>query len=221
MEIDTSAGVGQPRASTRQVQEDDQSMGRDDFMKLLVTQMQNQDPLDPMDAREMVSQLSELASVDELRGINHRMAVLEIGVAGMANTQTAGLVGKTVSADGAGILLPETGSATGVYELDARASEVEIVIRDAAGRTVRTLEAGEGFPGGHTFDWDGLDDTGERLPSGRYSVEISAKDSAGNPVAAETKVSGLVTGVSYDNGYPELIIGEARVLLGDVTSIEL
>lgn len=221
MQIDTNAGVGTPTASTRTVDESDQSMGRDDFMKLLVTQMQNQDPLDPMDAREMVSQLSELASVDELRGINHRMAVLEIGVAGMANTQTAGLVGKTVTADGAGVMLPETGPTTGVYELEGRASEVSIVVRDAAGRTVRTIEAGEGFPGGHTFEWDGLDDTGERMPAGRYSIEVSAKDAAGNPVAAETKVTGLVTGVSYENGYPELIIGEARVLLGDVTSIEM
>ena len=196
-------------------------MGRDAFMQLLVTQLRNQDPMDPMDAREMVTQLSELTSVEELRSIDHRLTALEIATGGMANTQVAGLVGKHVSANGAGLRLSEAGPAKGVYSLSESAKEVTITIRNEAGEEVRTIEIGAGYAGSHGFEWDGLDASGARMPPGRYAVEVSATNAEGNPVEANTEVQGLVTGISYESGYPELIVGEARLLLGDVTSIEM
>ncbi len=198
-----------------------QEIGRDAFMKLLVTQLRNQDPLDPTDAKEFVTQLSQLTGVEQLVGIGERVAALEVATAGIANTQVAGLTGRTVTANADTIRLADSGPGRAVYQLDGRAAEVTVVIRDESGRVVRTQTLGETFAGSHAVEWDGNDDGGARAPAGRYTVEIAAKDAAGHPVGTSTRITGPVTGVSYENGYPELLVGEARVMLGDVISISM
>ncbi|MCB9632457.1 MAG: hypothetical protein H6721_10045 [Sandaracinus sp.] len=196
------------------------TLDRDAFLRLLVTQLQNQDPLDPMDAREMVTQLSELTGVEKLESIETQLATLQIASAGMANVQASGLVGRTVTADLSSLRVEETGDATGGYVLEGSASSVTITIRDDEGNVLRTLEEPGGMPGSHGYAWDGLDDAGNRVPPGRYRVEISAKNESGAPVEVRSEVRGMVSSVSYEGGYPELLVGETRVLLGDVTSIE-
>ena len=219
MEINGNNSLASPTATTVPAQEQQGAMGRDAFMKLLVTQLQNQDPLDPMDAREMVSQLSELTSVEKLAAIEHRLTALEIASAGMANTQVSSLVGKTVTADASSLRLEEAGSVNGVYRLEGSSEKTTITIRDESGRAIRTVEAGAMYPGERSFTWDGNDDSGTRMPPGRYTMEIRAESAQGTPVSVSTEITGTVTSVSYENGYPELLVGEARLLLGDVTSI--
>jgi flagellar basal-body rod modification protein FlgD len=224
MAIDPSAGIGSPRpvdTGPSRTSLDDQGMGKDTFMRLLVAQMQNQDPMKPMDSREMISQLSDLTSVEQLTGIGDRLAALEIATAGMANTQVASVVGRNVLADGSGVRLSETGPVGSVYRLDGSAKDVKVEVRDRAGKLVRTMDLGAQFPGSHEVSWDGLADDGSRLPPGRYSFEVSAVDDAGNPVSSSFDIEGVVSGISYENGYPELLIGAARVLLGDVQRIEM
>lgn len=196
-------------------------IGRDAFMKLLVAQLRNQDPLDPMEARDFVTQLSQLTGVEELITIGERVQALEIATAGIANTQVATLTGKVVTANADRIRLGENGPGQTVFQLDAKAKDVTVTIRDESGQVVRTLELGETFPGSHQIVWDGNDASGQRAAAGRYTVEVTAKDESGNVVGTSTKVTGIVTGVSYENGYPELIVGEARVMLGDVVSISM
>jgi len=210
-----------PLARTPEPQRPPDEIGRDAFMKLLVTQLKNQDPLDPTDAKEFVTQLSQLTGVEQLVGIGERVAALEIATAGIANTQVAGLVGRSVTANADAIRLGESGSGRAPFQLDGRATEVTVTIRDESGRAVRTLQLGETFAGPHAVEWDGNDDTGARAPAGRYTIEIAAKDDAGHPVGSSTRITGPVTGVSYENGYPELLVGEARVMLGDVISIAM
>jgi flagellar basal-body rod modification protein FlgD len=196
------------------------TLDRDAFLRLLVTQLQNQDPLDPMDAREMVTQLSELTGVEKLESIEAQLGALQIASAGIANVQASGLVGRTVTADLSSLRVEETGNATGAYTLAGRAQSVTITIYDADGNALRTIERPGGAAGSHTYEWDGLDDEGNRVPPGRYRVELEATGESGAPVEARSEVRGMVTSVTYDGGYPELRIGDTRVLLGDVKSIE-
>jgi flagellar basal-body rod modification protein FlgD len=196
------------------------TLDRDAFLRLLVTQLQNQDPLDPMDAREMVTQLSELTGVEKLESIEAQLGALQIASAGIANVQASGLVGRTVTADLSSLRVEETGDATGAYTLSSSAQSVTITIYDAEGNVLRTIEEPGGPAGSHTYAWDGLDDEGNRVPPGRYRVELSATSESGAPVEARSEVRGMVTSVTYDGGFPELRIGETRVLLGDVKSIE-
>jgi len=212
-------GLAAPRASDRQTQTDDSQMGRDAFMKLLVTQLQNQDPMDPMDTKQMVTQLSDLTSVEQLVAIEGRMQALEVGVAGMSNAQVSSLVGKNVTADTSTLRIGDDGEAKGAFRLDGSASEVTVTIRGADGEVVRELELGEMLGGEHVYEWDGTNEQGERMPAGRYTVDVAATDEDGTPVSVRREVEGVVQGVSYEDGYPELLVGEARLLLGDVRSI--
>jgi flagellar basal-body rod modification protein FlgD len=219
MMIDSTNSLARPEATAHVTADASSGVSRDAFMKLLVTQLQNQDPLDPMDAQQMVSQLSELTSVEQLLTIDHRLQALEVATAGMANTEVASLVGKNVTADSSALRLESDGSVTSVYELPAPASDVTITIKDEQGNVVRTIEADAQTAGMHDLVWDGNTNDGTRAPAGRYTMSISAKDESGNPIEASTEIEGRVDGITYENGYPELLIGRARVLLGDVQGI--
>jgi flagellar basal-body rod modification protein FlgD len=197
----------------------DTSMGRDAFMQLLIAQLRNQDPGDPMDTRDMMTQLVQLTSVEHLVGIEDRLTSLQIASAGMANAQVAGFVGQTVEADTSRLRLDEISSVQGSFELGGAAETVTVKVRDAEGNVVRTMELGAQGAGARSFTWDGRDDSGTRLEPGTYRVEVSAADADGNPVEARTRIRGVVTGVSYEHGYPELLIGEQRVLMGDVREV--
>ena len=221
MEIDSTSS-GANALGGNGVGEASTDFDRDAFMQLLVTQIRNQDPMDPMDTRDMMAQLTQLTSVEHLIGIEQGVQTLGVASASIANAQVAGFVGKTVTADASSLRLEEAGSAAGAFELDGRASNVTVTIRDEEGRVVRTMELeGDRFAGTHRYEWDGMDDSGTRLPEGRYRVEVSATDGEGQPVGADTEVRGTVTGVSYEHGYPELILdGEHKILMGDVRRVD-
>ncbi|HJL19070.1 MAG TPA: FlgD immunoglobulin-like domain containing protein [Sandaracinaceae bacterium LLY-WYZ-13_1] len=217
MEIDDTNGANALGANA--VSGPEPEMDRDAFMRLLVTQIRNQDPMDPMDTRDMMAQLTELTSVEHLIGIEERLSTLQVGTASIANAQVADFVGREVVADASSLRLEEAGSAMGGFELDGQAESVTVTVRDEDGRVVRTMELGDHFPGQHAYRWDGMDDSGVRLDPGRYRVEIEALDEDGAPVGVHTRIRGTVSGVSYEHGYPELVVGEHRVLMGDVREV--
>ena len=217
MEIDsnTPAALGGARPTSPET-----DLDRDAFMRLLVAQIRNQDPMDPMDTRDMMSQLTELTSVEHLIGIEEQLSAVQVGTASVANAQVASFVGRTVEADTSALRLDEAGAASGAFLLDGRAEQVTVTIRDAEGRAVRTFELGEHFAGAHGYSWDGLNDAGARLPAGRYRIELSATDAEGAVVPVHTKVRGAVTGVSYEDGFPELVLDDThRVRMGDVREV--
>lgn len=218
--IDSTNSLARPQAVDHVTADQSSGVSRDAFMKLLVTQLQNQDPLDPMDSRQMVSQLTELTSVEQLLTIDHRLQALEVATAGLANTEVASLVGKTVTADSSALRLEGDGQVTSVYSLAGAADEVTIEIKDAEGNVVRTLSPGAQQSGMNEVTWDGLMEDGTRAPAGRYRMEIKAKDVDDHEIVATTEITGRVDGITYENGYPELLIGRARVLLGDVQAIQ-
>ncbi len=219
MPVDAVNALASPRTLVTDDTADNSRLDKEAFMKLLVAELRHQDPLDPMEAREMVTQLSELTSVEKLSTIEQRLAALEIGTAGMANTEAAGLLGRTVTAETRRMPLGELGPASGSFSLASPASEVSATIRDASGRVVRTLELGRLPAGLGTFEWDGSDDRGTRAAAGIYTVELAATDEAGSPIAISTEVTGLVSNISYEGGVPTLIVGDSRIMLGDIVSI--
>ncbi|MGF1465974.1 MAG: flagellar hook assembly protein FlgD [Sandaracinaceae bacterium] len=218
MDIDpnspSAAALGTSAAHTP-----DTDLDRDAFMRLLVTQIRNQDPMDPMDTKDLMSQLTELTSVEHLIGIEERLGTLQVANAGMANAQVASFVGHQVTADASVLRLDDLGEASGAFQLDADAVQVTATIRAPDGTVVRTLDLGEHLSGNHIYAWDGQTDEGVRAPAGRYSVELAATDAEGNPLEVDAKVEGTIQSVSYEHGYPELVVGEHRVLMGDVREI--
>jgi flagellar basal-body rod modification protein FlgD len=145
----------------------------DRFLTLLVTQMRNQDPLNPLDNAQVTSQLAQLSTVSGIDKLNQTMGTVLSSLAALQPIQAAGLVGKTVAVEGNAIALSQ-GKAKGGYALEEPATQVSVTVTDAAGKTVRTMNLGARQPGLATFDWDGKDDGGRALPDGAYSFALSA-----------------------------------------------
>ncbi|MGF1641964.1 MAG: flagellar hook assembly protein FlgD [Rhodospirillales bacterium] len=188
------------------------------FLNLLVTQLRNQDPLDPLDANEFTSQLVQFASVEQQI---YQNANLEKLVAGQQNAQIAavvGYLGTTVEATGNSVPL-ENGRATLNYTLDQAAQETIIAVKDATGR-VLFVKSGETAAGRHTFSWDGRDPEGRPMPDGAYTVAISASRADGSAVAVSSTLVGRVTAASVDNGSVVLSLGAVDVPIATVRRIE-
>jgi len=195
-------------------------LGKDDFLKLLMTQMQNQDPLNPTDDTQFVAQLAQFSSVEQMTNMNDTMNQLLVAQASANQTATAQLVGKSVQVNSNTVTLGTTTPVVLSGTLSGAAANVTATIVNAAGQTVRTINEGAGASGAWTGSWDGKDASGNSLPAGTYTVNLTATDSSGNAVTATSTSSGIVTGVSFVNGAAQLIVNGQTVPLSQVIEID-
>ncbi|NMB73983.1 MAG: flagellar hook assembly protein FlgD [Myxococcales bacterium] len=194
-------------------------LNRQDFLNLLIAQMSMQDPLNPADPAQFMAQLAQFSNVEQLIRANDKLDQLALSQAAMSGTAVASLVGRTVTVQGDRVTLPTEGSAELAYHLPAAGSEMVLNITDASGKVVRSVPLGELAAGPGRYTWDGRDGSGNRLPAGEYTFSVTGRDSDGEPLTASGRVTGVVTGVSYEKGYPEILIGDLRVALGDVIEV--
>jgi len=192
--------------NTRQQSQTSQmSEAEDRFLKLLTTQLKNQDPLNPLDNAQMTSQLAQISTVSGIEKLNATLQLLLQGSQEAQTTQAANLVGHGVLVPGSALLLT-SGAAVGGIELSAAADKVTVTIKDGNGLAVRTLALGDMEAGVHNFTWDGLTDSGAQAVDGSYSISVAAKQGTEN-VAASALNLGVVrsvirgsTGFSLDVG---------------------
>jgi flagellar basal-body rod modification protein FlgD len=195
------------------------ALGKDDFLKLLMAQMSNQDPLNPTDDTAFIAQLAQFSSVEQLQSANQNLTNLLVAQAAGNQTAAASLVGKDVqwrSTEAQFAGKPVTLHA----DLDGPAASVTASLTDASGRTVRTLQVAGAAAGPLAIPWDGKDDAGNALPAGTYTVAVSAKDARGNAVTLTQSSSGRVAGISFAGGTPKLIVDGEPVALADVLEID-
>jgi flagellar basal-body rod modification protein FlgD len=216
--VQNPSGVAQ--TNTTQTSGDKMTMGKEDFMKLLIAQLKNQDPNAPVDAKEFVTQLSQLTSVEQLSNMSSQLKSLTTATTGLVSNAAGDFVGKNIEANGSKLYLGEQNSPTSAITLAQSADDVVVTIRDDKGQAVRTLDRGFTKVGVTAISWDGKDDNGERMNPGTYSMTVEAKTKAGAPVVASAEIKGIVTKVSYEQGFPELVVGDAHVALANVTSIK-
>ncbi len=196
-----------------------QTMGKEDFLKLLMAQLAHQDPLNPMENSEFVAQLAQFSSLEQLMGVNQNLGLIQVGQAGITNGQVAGLIGKEIEANGSNLTLTQQGPAGISFDLGGVAQQVEVRIRDAKGNVIRTLNLGERTAGLNSVTWDGRDNMGNLVQPGSYSIEVQAKDASGAELSASTRIKGIVSGVTYQGGVPLLEVGGTTVRVGDVIAI--
>lgn len=198
-------------------------LGKDDFLKILVTQLRNQNPLDPINGAEFASQLAQFSSVEQLFNISSNLeASIELDLLlnqAINNTMATTLIGKTVRAFGNSIAHIAGEKSTLNYTLSGAAKNVTLQIQDASGTTVRTIELSEQVSGGHDYEWDGKDDLGNEVAEGAYQFSVSATDIEGNSVTADTFVIGVIDSIRYQGGSAVLILGGIEVNLGSVVEI--
>jgi len=187
------------------------------FLSLLTTQLQNQNPLDPLDTNQFTQQLVEFASVEQQLKTNDQLSALVALQQTTQATQALGFVGKTAVVDGNTTALSNS-SAT--WQLNVPSSSaVNITIANSKGQTVFTgsysANAGDNQP----FTWNGQGNDGTQWPDGLYTLTATAADSSGNPVAISTQVGGTVSSVDLTQTPPLLMINGQSYTVSQVKSI--
>ncbi len=197
------------------------ALGKDDFIKLLMTQMQNQDPLNPTDNTQYVAELAQFSSLEQMSNMNSTLGQVLTAQASGNQMNTASLVGKSVEVSGNTVAFNGTTSATVSGTLSSPASTVTATITDSTGKVVRTLTDSIPSPSGNwSTSWDGKDSVGTMLPPGNYTVSLAAADAAGNAVTANPVTYGVVSGVSFANGAAQLVVNGKNVPLSSVVEID-
>ena len=199
------------------------SLSRDDFLQLLVTQLGNQDPLNPMDGQEFAAQLAQFSSLEQLININESM--IQSGEINglLAQSVNAGvaadLIGKTIEAEGDQFQYSGEDSTSLRFELFSAASDVQVEIYNPAGQLIRTESLSNLDSGQHTFEWNGLDGEGDQQLNGQYSFKVTATDPEGATVNSRTFISGTVDRVTYNQNGIFLWIGDTSINMGNVSSV--
>ena len=191
---------------------------QDRFLTLLVTQMKNQDPLNPLDNAQVTSQLAQLNTVTGISRLNETLESLAASIASQQSVQAANLVGQSVLVDGNALTLSGGNAVLGV-DLTQAADSVTITIKDGSGRVVQSLDVGAQKPGTVMLQWDGTTDGGSKAADGAYTFSVAAKAGSTN-VTATTLSYGRVNGVTPGSDGTSLNVGGiGNVPLGNVKQI--
>ena len=195
------------------------AMGKEDFLNLLIAQLQHQDPLNPLESTEFTAQLAQFTSLEQLSSINQNLTGLQKYQSSMEEMQSVSFIGKIIEAPGNSVFSSGGKADDFRFDLTENVSELYINLYDPAGHYVRTLEKGAMPAGRNVVPWDGEDAYGNPLPEGQYTYEILATDPYGADVAANTFIASRVTGVSFGAGETYLLAGGHRIPTSSVSEI--
>lgn len=197
-------------------------LGQDQFLQLLVAQMTNQDPTNPLEGSEFASQLAQFNSVEQLIDVNSGLQNLqnsqEIMSASLTNSMAAALTGKQVRAITDQVHLDADGTSDINFKLKSAAEEVEIIVRNESGNEVRR-ESFKGLASGdNNWTWDGKNNSGDRLGEGNYSVEVVAKN-GDETVDSLLFMEGIANKVRFSANGVLLSVNNVEIPIGDVEEV--
>lgn len=201
-------------------QPDQTVMGKEDFLTLLVAQLQHQDPLNPAESTEFTAQLAQFSALEQLQNIDASLNGFEVYQATLNNIQASGFIGKTVTASGETLGVKD-GTADAVrFDLAGDADSVYIQIYDPTGRFVTDIQAGARAAGEQSVTWDGRDANGSAVDDGSYTFSVMAMNADGSIVASTSYTTGIVSGVDYKTGATNLLINGHPVPIANVIRVE-
>jgi flagellar basal-body rod modification protein FlgD len=199
------------------------ALGKDEFLKILVTQLRNQDPLSPMDSSQFASQLAQFSSLEQLIQLNEGLATQTAASASSTlaiNTSLgASLIGRTVLASGSQLIVGSSEQLSVTADIGGTGT-ANIVVLDASGREVARRTLGTVSAGRQTLSWDNDVDGVPELMSGTYTYELTVTNSDGAAVQVQPFVRGRVDGVSFQNGSVVLRVGGMDFALDQLAEIE-
>lgn len=224
----TAAQVNSTTTTKTKSNSKDIGADQDKFMTLLVTQLKNQDPLNPMDNAAMTSQLAQLSTVQGINQVNATLEALRTDQTSQQAVQATNLIGKGVMVAGNTMSLSTskgsdgstsvTGAVFG-YDLASPADQVSVQVIDKGGKVVDTLDLGATKIGSYTQVWDGKDQNGKQLADGQYTFKVTAT-SAGKALTDTTALSlAAVSSVSTGSGGTKLNTSLGQFVLSDVKQV--
>lgn len=195
------------------------ALGKDQFLQILVAQLQNQDPTQPQDSSQFVAELAQFSALESQQNTVSDLNALMIGQATANSTAATSFIGKQIGFSGGTVSWDGTTPVSATVDVPSGADKLTVSIADANGNVVRTLQLGSESAGNVQVSWDGRDNNGNLVDAGAYTLSPAAYDASGNGVAADLSTSGVVTGVQFQGGVPYLQVGSSLVKMSDVTSI--
>lgn len=199
-----------------------QTLGKEDFLQLLITQLRYQDPLSPMQNEEFVAELAQFSSLEQMQNVNENLResiqadyVLNQSI---NNSLVAALIDREARVQGDHFYYGEDNEPLLEFELPSSADRVVLRILDQNGTPVREVDLGPMAAGEHSYRWDGTTDSPGPTTPGIYRYEVEASLN-GEDVTAVLYTCGRITGVRYVQGVASLLIGDLEVPLGDVSEI--
>lgn len=195
-------------------------VGKDDFLKLLVAQLQNQDPLSPMDGTEFTAQLAQFSSLEYLQSINGGLSDLNSAQSTLHNSQAVSLIGKTVLFEGDIFSYDGESMSDIQFRLDGPAQTVWVKIYNTVGDYVATVEMADVSEGDHLIAWDGRDDLDLPVADGVYHAEVLAVGASGASLEPITFISGPVSAVSFRQQKAYLQVPGEEIAFTDVIEVK-
>ena len=189
-----------------------QALGQDQFLKLLLAQLQNQDPLNPVDNTQMISQLAQFSQLEQTKQMTDALNTFIQQQTTANATNLVSLIGRQVTASGSSLSLTPGTPTPLAYQLAGNASKVTVQVTNSSGIPVRTYAVVNQAAGNRSITWDGKDDNGNLLPAGNYSFTVSASAADGTPVAANTVTAGTVVGIVLNNNTPMVVLNSGQTI---------
>ena len=191
-------------------------LDRTTFLRLLTTQLQHQDPMNPMNNEEFVAQLATFASLEQLMQMKDSMDSVSMGMASMNNVAMVDLMGKDVVARGSAVHYKGSGDKELHYQAAVPMEGTICNIYDDKGKMIRTLEVGDVSPGEGSVAWNGRDSTGKKVDEGDYAFKFVSRDASGDFLQVQGLVVGQVTEMDYSSGEPQPAVDGIPISLGDI-----
>lgn len=183
------------------------TLGKDDFLKIMITQMRHQDPTQPFKAEQMASEIAQFTSVEQLQNLNKSMEKMQTQNHPLERLAMTNLIGKTITVDKERFPHVENQADTLGFQLPQDAKQVTVSILNETGETVFSKDMGDLKAGENTFGWDGIRTNTLPAKSGNYIFRVDAKDDRGMPITIATKSQTQVVGVSFEGTEPVLLVG--------------
>lgn len=220
MIVTKSAEIGSAATTTAQTATAKKSMGKDDFMKLLVAQLEHQNPLEPMQGTEFTGQLAQFSTVEQIFKMNETLQGIKDSNSQLNSSLALNMIGKQVEADGNQVSLGRAGSSTLTFNLADKAANADILVYNSAGDFITKITQENLSAGRHEVVWNGKDSQGVRVADGNYNFRVTATDADGKDVQAATYTRGTIDGISYEGKQVYATIGNRRIPVESITEIK-
>ena len=198
-------------------QRDYSQVSKIDFMTLLVAQIQNQDPMSPMDNQQFTSQITQFSMLEQMEKTNANLEENLIVGQSINNTSMLGLVGKKVTVEGNGTWIEDGAVSENMIAAELPGTAT-VEVTDSTGHVVATFERSV-RSGLNDINWDGTLDSGGAAPDGKYTINVTVQTTGGEDVPFTTLMTGPVDGLRYENSQAVVMVGGLEYYVSDIYKV--